>query len=291
VVSAAHGACRVRSGDEVLAAMTRLALVVGDEVWIGERSGVLEVREVLPRRTRLSRPEPHRPEVEQVLAANVDVGVIVVALGAPPLRPGLVDRFLAALAWGGIAPLMCVNKVDLVAPPERAAALRPLAPYAALGVPALACSAASGEGMAELAAALAGRVGVLVGQSGVGKSSLLNALDPRLDLRTGAPRAGDGKGRHTTTAAGFYALPGGGGLIDTPGVRQFGLWEIAPEELAALFPEIAAAGLACRFRDCRHASEPGCAARAAAEAGAVAPARYAAYRRILESLGSATLGA
>ena len=284
VESAAHGACRVRSGEEELGALTRLPVVVGDEVVVAERSGVFTVREVLPRRTRLSRPDPHRPEREQVMAANVDLGVIVVALGSPPLRPGLVDRFLVALEAGGVEPLVCVNKLDLVTARQRATALAALAPYRELGVGAVFCSAASGEGIAELEAALAGRVGVLVGQSGVGKTSLLNALDPRLDLRTRAPRSGDGKGRHTTTAAGLYALPGGGRLIDTPGLRQFGLWEIAPRELGALFPEIAALAGGCRFRDCRHATEPACAVKEAAAAGALPAARYASYRRILDSL-------
>jgi ribosome biogenesis GTPase len=257
-------------------------LAVGDEVLVRDCDGPARIEARLPRRSVLARPDPGHPRSELVLAANVDVAVVVVAVADPPLRPGLIDRVLLALGRGGVAPAICVNKVDLLADAgEHEEVAAALAPYVDLGVPVFPCSAAAGLGIGELRAHLTGRTCVFVGHSGVGKSSVLNALDPDGARTVGRVRD-DGKGRHTTTASCLRVLADGTRVIDTPGVRAFGLLALDRAALAAGFPEFAPFSSACRHRDCSHVHEPKCAVRAAAERGAVPAARFASYLRIME---------
>jgi ribosome biogenesis GTPase len=239
---------------------------------------------VLPRASRLIRPDPHDPRLERVLAANVELVLVVAALREPRLSVGLVERVVLATQRGGAVPLVVATKLDLCADAE---ALASLAPLRATGVDVVACSAKTGAGIDELRARVAGRLCALVGHSGVGKSSLLNALDPALALAEGRVRAADGKGRHTTTASSLHRLADGTRLIDTPGVREFGLWGMTRAELGAAFPDVAAAAERCRFRDCTHDHEPDCAVRAAATSGALSDARYRSYLRILATLDRA----
>ncbi len=290
VVGVGPGTCRVRCGDTTglhplhpdLARVQKTAVAVGDFVRL-EGGRVVAVE---PRRSSLSRPDPQVPGVGRVIAANIDVAVIVVTLSEPPLRPGLIDRMLVAIGRGGVTPLIAVNKMDLVPPgPERDALWAGVAPYVELGVPVLAVAAQSGEGIAALRARLAGKTCVLMGHSGVGKSSLVNALAPELGIKTNGLRRSDLKGRHTTTASALHELADGIVVIDTPGVREFGLAQAGPSELAAHFGEFAAFSGRCRFGDCRHRQEPGCAVRAAAVAGDIPAARYRSYRRLLGDSG------
>jgi ribosome biogenesis GTPase len=255
--------------------------VVGDEVAVDRSADVPRAVALLPRRTWLARPDPGNPHRELVVAANVDVAVIVASVQDPPLRPGLIDRCLVALRRGGVGPLLCANKIDLLDQEGRGALTRVLAPYLALGVAFAGCSATSGEGIDALRVLLRGRTAVFLGHSGVGKTSLLNALDPEGGRRVGAVRAGDGKGRHTTTASTMRALGDGTRVIDTPGIRAFGLDDLEPEELRAAFPEFTPFAARCRFTDCSHTREPACAVREAAADGTVDAARYASYLRIL----------
>jgi ribosome biogenesis GTPase / thiamine phosphate phosphatase len=255
--------------------------VVGDQVRVDDQDRLAEID---PRRTRLARPDPRLAHRELVLAANVDVGVIVVAAASPAFRPGLIDRALVALERGGIQPLIVINKADLLAPDsdERAAIQTHLEIYASLGIPVVWTSGTTGAGLKELAEHLAGRTCVLVGHSGVGKSSLLNQLDPSRERKTNAGRAFDGKGRHTTTAAEMSWLPGDTWLIDTPGVRSFGLAFAPGEALLDCFPDLAALAADCQFRNCTHAVEAECALTGAREP--LVQARLAIYRRLQASL-------
>lgn len=264
-----------------LAADVTLRLAVGDEVAFSTTAGPCRIEALLPRRSVLARPDPGHPARELVLAANVDVAVIVVAATDPPLRPGLIDRMLLALGRGGVGAIVCVNKVDLLTTAEHDALAQTLAPYAELGVPVLACSATTGVGIHELRQLVAGRTCVFAGHSGVGKSSVLNALDPPGERNVGSVRAHDGKGRHTTTGSSLRTLADGTRVIDTPGVRAFGLDDLDRSELEAGFPDFAAFARACHYPDCTHVHEPACAVRDAAEHGALPSARYASYRRIV----------
>jgi ribosome biogenesis GTPase len=252
--------------------------VTGDWVCL-DRNGT--ITRVLERRTALVRRVTDSATESQVLAANVDVALIVVALADPPLRPGLIDRCLVALHRGGVRPAVCANKVDLLDAAGRRELETLLAPYHELGVPVLACSADTGEGTAALRAFVAGKAVVLLGHSGVGKSSLANALDPDGSRRTGAVRDYDGRGRHTTSASSLRRLADGTRLIDTPGVRAFGLEAPSADELRSAFAEFAPFAARCRFRDCTHAHEPDCGVRAAVAAGLLSAARVASFCRLL----------
>lgn len=260
----------------------RNAVAVGDRVEAtveGGDQGVIE--RVLPRRNALVRPIPSDHGRLQVTAANVDQLVIVCATKDPPLRTGLVDRYLVAAAKQDMDPLLVVNKCDK----GRPAVLREkLSVYERLGVPILFTSAKTGEGVEDLERALRGKTNLFVGHSGVGKSSLLNRIDPSLRLRVGAV-ARHGRGRHTTTRAELFALPSGGYVVDTPGIRGFGLADVDPPELSRLMPDLARYATRCRYPDCTHDHEPDCAVREAVERGDIEPARYESYLRMLHSLG------
>lgn len=262
-----------------------LELAVGDQVGFERLAGgLVRVRTLVPRTSVFARPDPSRPGERLVLAANVDLVLAVVAARAPRWKPGFVDRVWLAASEGGAGCALVVNKLDLVTAAERAELEVELAPYLELGLAVVRVSAASGEGLEELRATLGGRICVLVGPSGVGKSSLQNALDPRAARATGAVRASDGKGRHTTTASAWRQLPDGTVLVDTPGVRQFGLAALDARALAAAFPEFAGPAARCRYRDCSHLVEPECGVQAALAAGAIDRRRFASYARLHSAL-------
>ena len=258
-------------------------VAVGDEIrFVDAGDGTGMIVEVLPRRTRLSRPAPGRGAFEQVLVANADQVVPVFAAAQPAPKWGLLDRYLVAAEAAGLAAIVCFTKTDLARSGDGLD--RAAAGYREVGYPVLAVSAVTGEGLEPVRAALRGRVSVLAGKSGVGKTSLLNALQPELGLRVAAVGR-NSKGRHTTTNPEMFPLDDGGFVVDTPGVREFGLWDIPEEDLALHFPEMRALVGACRFRlDCQHDEEPGCAVRRAVMDGAISPERYRSYRRLAEDL-------
>jgi len=240
-----------------------------------------------PRRTALARPQPrsgkrsdpHETETfEKVIVANMDVLLIVAAAASPPLRHGLIDRFLIIAERGELRPLLVINKLDLARPDESL-----LEQFRQLGLELLLCSAATGEGLGPLGERLTGLRSVLAGASGVGKTTLINALIPETDAATRAVRAKDQRGRHTTSSTVIYDLPAGGLLVDTPGVRELGL-RLGVNELPWYFPEFEALAPQCKFRDCTHTHEPDCAVQRAVEAGEVLPRRYESYLNILETL-------
>ena len=286
------GACAVRLDGETgdvaavlpagLAGRQQSELAVGDRVLVEQRDDAHRVTAVLPRRTLLARADPHVAQRRRAIAANVDVVVVVVAAAAPPLHPRLIDRYLIAVEQSGALPVLVINKTDLLDEAGRYDLLALLLPYRSLGVPVLSCSVEGGDGVDAVREALAGQTVVFVGQSGVGKSSLLNALGSGIAAKTGAVRDGDGRGRHTTTHSALYDLPGGVRVIDTPGIRRFSVdGGDDPGTIAAGFTEFALYVDDCRFRDCTHVHEPGCAVRRAVDDGSVSRTRYVSYLKLL----------
>jgi ribosome biogenesis GTPase len=289
VTGIAAGVCTVLlHGAEVTAVLPRdLAgrqqsdLAVGDDVVLERQGEGHRVTAVLPRRSLLTRADPHVAQRRRAIAANIDLVVVVVAAEAPPLHPRLIDRYLVAVEQSGARPALLVNKMDLPGEERRHEILARLQPYRSLGIPVLPCSAELGEGIEEVREALAGNTCVFVGQSGVGKSSLLNALDGDVGAQTGAVRDGDGRGRHTTTFSALYELPGGIRVIDTPGIRRFSPEDAGQADIAAGFVEFAEYAAGCRFRDCTHVHEPGCAVLRAVADGAIPRSRYVSYLKLL----------
>ena len=263
------------------------AVVIGDRVSFtpgDAESRQASIESVEPRFNQISRPQPSggSRRLEQVVVANLDRLWVVVSLAEPPLNLRFVDRIVAAATLQGIAVGLVLNKIDL----DDARDPRPIAAlYEGLGIPVRCCSAIAQEGLQALASDLRGHVQAFVGLSGVGKSSLLSAIQPGLDLRVQSVGERHGHGRHTTTASRLYWLPAVGGWVaDTPGMREFGLWGVVQNQLGDGFVEIAERAGECRFRDCMHRHEPGCAIRAAVLTGEVDSGRYDSYLALLEEL-------
>jgi ribosome biogenesis GTPase len=253
----------------------RLQAVCGDLVRCEADAahGEVHALEVLPRRSVLARANS-RGGAEHVVA-NIDLLVAVLAAEPRP-DPFIIDRYLCAASSAGLAAIVVANKCEL---PGSDSLDAELAAWRKAGYSTLACSGAEGTGIAALAHALAGRDAVLVGQSGVGKSSLIARLVPQAAVAVGGLDR-DAEGRHTTTASRLYDLPGGGHLLDSPGVRDFAPAIAALEPRSLGFPEVDQLAAGCRFIDCRHLREPDCAVRAAAETGALDARRYESYRRL-----------
>jgi ribosome biogenesis GTPase len=293
VVAVAAGTCRVLVDGEVLPAVLpgdlarrqKSGLAVGDEVILEPFGETRRVTAVLPRRSLLSRADPHDPRRTRAIAANIDVVVVTVAVQEPPLHPRLIDRYLVAVERSGARAVLAVNKVDLLNDAEREQVLALLQPYVDLAMPVVLSSVTTGEGIERLRGFLKGATCVFVGQSGVGKSSLLNALHADAGAKTGTVRAGDGRGRHTTSASSLYELGGGVRVIDTPGIRRFTVDDADGASFADGFTEFAAFAARCRYRDCTHVHEPDCAVRDAVRSGAIAESRYASYRKLLAGDG------
>jgi ribosome biogenesis GTPase len=254
-------------------------VVVGDRVRVErtapDRGAVVGIE---PRRSTLSRPDIRRGHIEHVMAANLDRVVVVSSVVEPPFNTGLVDRMLAVIEYSDLEALLVVNKVDLApAPPE-------VETYRALGYDVLVTSALCGDGMEELREALSGSVSVAAGHSGAGKTSLLNALEPGLGLKVGDVNVVTGRGTHTTTAAVWIPFGDDGAVIDTAGVREFGLFGIPKRDVPWLFKDLAEVAPGCRYPDCLHLHEPDCAVMTAVEEGKIALFRFESYVRIQEDL-------
>ena len=247
--------------------------VVADEEGI-QAEGVVE--SVEPRRGTLTRVVGKR---SHTVVANVDQAIIVSSIGAPPFKPHLVDRYVVAAHHGDIQPVVCLNKVDL---DQGGSARRTLAVYRDLGYPTVVTSALTGEGVDDLKSMLAGKCSVIAGQSGVGKSSLLNAIDPRLKLRVGEINEALRKGRHITTTAKLIKLDSGGYVVDTPGIRSFDMSAVPVAKIEMHFIEFAPHIPECKFPDCTHTHETGCAVKAAVEAGQITENRYDSFCRMIE---------
>src|SRR5438309_7296906 len=273
VTAVLRGRLRRRDDDRVVA---------GDVVELELRpDGPATISRIHPRRSVLARRAAgQRSPRAQPLAANVDQVVVVAAVRDPEPNLRLLDRFLVIAEANRIPPVIVLNKIELERGAEHALRRR----FAPAGYQVLPTSVRAAEGLAALRDLLRGRESVLAGQSGVGKSSLLNALHPGLNLRIGESSEKWGTGRHTTRAALLVPLAGGGYVVDTPGLREVGTWGIEPELLAMCFPEFRRFLDQCRFDDCRHLAEPGCAVRQAAAQHDVAPDRLESYQRVYEEI-------
>ncbi|MCA8983377.1 MAG: ribosome small subunit-dependent GTPase A [Planctomycetaceae bacterium] len=268
--------CAVRQILRTLSQATRNAVVAGDRVLFEPMPGQQGmIHRVEPRTGTLGRGSGR---AQQLIVANVDLAVIVVAAAAPHLKPSLIDRFLISCEKGGVQPLICINKCDLAEPRH----LLPIVgQYANLGYRLFLASAETGAGLEELRQALRGRQSVFSGQSGVGKTSLLNRIQPGLGLRTSQVSDDSGKGRHTTRTAVLKQLDGGGWVVDTPGIRQLRLWDVHPEEIEGYFIEFRPFVRYCRFPDCLHLHEGECGIKQAVASGLISTRRYESYLKIL----------
>jgi ribosome biogenesis GTPase len=267
--------CAVRRLLKSLSTDQRHVVAAGDHVWIrpeGESEGFIE--RIEPRSSVLSRTSKRR---QHVIVANIEQLVIVTSAAEPTIKPNLIDRYFLTAEKIGVRPVLCLNKIDLVDPAE----LQPLmGVYGQMGYQVLFVSASTGFGVDRLKQVLTNHESVVSGQSGVGKSSLLNMVEPGLGLRVSEVSEENQKGRHTTTTAQLLPLSFGGYVVDTPGIRQFQLWDVEPEEVVGYYPDIRPYVNNCRFPDCSHTHEANCAVKDAVADGRLDARRYESYCHI-----------
>ena len=258
-------------------------LAVGDRVVleIDQRGEHWVIAEILPRQSQLARRAPGEGPGERIVAANVDQVVVVFAATKPEPHRRMLDRFLVIAEANSLESRVVINKVELVDRPE---VERKFADYSAAGYPVHFTSVKQRLGLDELHDALAGKTSVLTGPSGVGKSSLMNSMYPGLDLRVGEISESVNKGRHTTVGALLHPLPDKGYVVDSPGLREVGMWGLESAHLDECFREFRPHIPECRFGNCTHRVEPGCAVRAAVESGAISAERYDSYSRLREEM-------
>jgi ribosome biogenesis GTPase len=280
--------CSIRGALSAEKTMYVNVVAVGDRVLVrqegDEDQGVIE--EVLPRESVLARPDVNQPKLNQVIVANAQQLLIVASWREPKLWLELVDRYLISAQLHKLEPVICVNKIDLAEDIIEVDA--EMDPYYEAGYEIILASAVTGEGVDELAEVLRDKVTVLAGMSGVGKSSLLAQIQPGLDIRIGDISEYYKQGQHTTSQVRLYPLEMGGYVVDTPGIREFGLSGLYQEDLAGYYPEFWEVGR-CRFSDCMHVEEPGCAVLEAVEEGRISIFRYENYLKILETLPAFSL--
>lgn len=269
--------CTVRRVIRTMTRNARNAVVTGDHVLmkpLDNSQGVIE--RVHPRRGTLSRGAGRR---EHILVANVDQVLVVASAADPQLKPNLIDRFLVSAEKGEVAAIICINKIDLVEPAKLQSIV---GIYGRLGYEVVLTSATSSLGISRLQSLLKDCETVLTGQSGVGKTALLNAVQPGLRLRTGGISNWTRKGRHTTRRATLLELDFGGWVVDTPGIRQFELWDVMPEEVEGYFVEFRPFVTLCKFPDCTHTHESSCGVKNAVERDCIARGRYESYLRMFQ---------
>jgi ribosome biogenesis GTPase / thiamine phosphate phosphatase len=269
--------CQVRRLLKTMSIEHRNAVAVGDRVWIRpDPDGTGWIEGIEPRHGMLKRGYRRRG---QIIAANIDQILIVSGFEEPGIKPALIDRYLVAAQRGGVRPILIFNKSDLV---DMSQAQWVIGLYAQLGYETLVTSVKTGQGIERLNQIVQHGLTAFSGQSGVGKSSMLNAIEPGLNLRVGEVSNWTFKGKHTTTTAELIQLKSGGKVIDTPGLRQFELWEIPPREIEGGFVEFRPWIPHCKFPDCTHRKEQGCAVRSAVFDGLITEGRYDSYIKMLE---------
>lgn len=274
--------------------LSKNLVTVGDFVLFEQGSTPNEgwIVHVEPRKSLLSRAENLSRRKEQLIAANIDQVIITVAVISPPLKPSLIDRYIIAAQKGGMQPVIVVNKIDLlnatqeeqeILEHEKALYHELLEAYKLANIPVIPVSTVTGEGIEQLRQAMQDKASVFSGQSGVGKSSLINLVTGQ-SLRIGGMVGKTNKGTHTTTMAQLLRLDFGGWCIDTPGIKSFGVWDLDKEEIEQYFPEIFLIGRQCRFPDCSHFQEEGCAVKEAVENGEISSMRYESYLTLMQSV-------
>ena len=278
--------CLAKGNFRIKGIRTTNPVAVGDKVVLSEPGpdGVAYITEVLPRRNYIIRRASNLSKAAHIIAANIDCAMLVATLSHPVTSTNFIDRFLATAEAYSIRPMLVINKTDLIEEDDRELLDAVLYLYRSIGYEALAVSAATGDGIDALRDTLRDKVTLISGNSGVGKSTLINILIPGLDVRTGELSAAHDQGMHTTTFSEMYDLPGGGELIDTPGIRGFGVFDFESASVSHYFPEIFRESKHCRFDDCTHTHEPGCAVLRALEENRIAQSRYASYLSILEEI-------
>lgn len=248
-----------------------------------ENSATITV--IRDRRNYITRRSPHNRRYQHIVASNLDQLLLIATLRDPRTSQGFIDRFLIASEMYGVPAVLVFNKADIYREKENALFSQWRSIYENAGYRVLLTSVLKGTGMEEVRACLRDKTTLLSGHSGVGKSSFINALFPEMSLRTSEVSEWSGKGMHTTTFAEMFDLSSGGAIIDTPGVREFGLMDVSEQDLSHYFPEMRAVLGDCQFNNCRHLEEPGCAVKQAVREGRISEDRYVSYVNILESLG------
>ncbi len=262
-------------------------IAVGDEVELeveSETENSAIISTIIPRRNYINRQSPRAKHQHHIIAANLDQSMLVATLKEPKTSQGFIDRFLVASEAYHIPAVIVFNKTDLYKKKEEEKLAKWKAMYEAVGYTVLSVSVKEHKGIEAIAAQLKNKTTLISGHSGVGKSSLLNAILPQLHIRTQDVSGWSGKGLHTTTFAEMYDLPGGGAIIDTPGMREFGMVDISKQELSHYFPEMRKRLGNCQFNNCLHINEPGCAVKDAVVSGDITEDRYVSYYGILESI-------
>lgn len=277
--------CKIKGNFRIKGIRTTNPVAVGDRVTVGEPApdGTAYITAISPRRNYIIRRASNLSKEAHIIAANIDRAMLVATLAHPTTSTNFIDRFLATASAYDVPAILVINKVDLLADEEDRELLNAVVYlYSSIGYEVATVSAKTGEGMDRLRELLHDRITLVSGNSGVGKTTLINELIPGLDLRTAEISAVHDQGMHTTTFSELFRLPGGGAIIDTPGVRGFGTIDFDKYEVAHYFPELFEESKHCRFGNCTHTHEPGCAVLRAIDEGRIAQSRYASYLSILD---------